>query len=298
MNIRNASPDDLVALVRRLIATQFPHWSDLPVRAVTSQGNDNRTFRLGEDMSVRLPSAQRYVAGVEKEQSWLPLLATQLPLAIPVPLAMGEPGEGYAWRWSIHRWLDGETAAIDRIADLAKFATALAQFLSALQRIDPAGGPPAGAHSFFRGAPLAHYDEETRAAIRTLEDRIDAKAAMEVWDAACAASWRGAPVWFHGDVQITNFLVQDGKLACVIDFGQCGIGDPACDLAIAWTMFAGESRQAFRAALPLDAGTSARARGWALWKALIRMAREPGERSLWTHNVLTGNSVIEEVIHG
>lgn len=296
MNIRNASPDTLVALVRRLIETQFPQWAQLPVRAVEAQGNDNRTFRLGEEMSVRLPSAERYVSGVEKEHLWLPRLAPRVPLAIPVPLVLGAPGEGYLWRWSVYRWLDGDTASIGRIADLTRFARSLAEFLAALQRIDATGGPPAGAHSFFRGAPLVHYDEETRAAIRTLADAVDGERVTEIWRAALATSWPGEPVWFHGDVQIANLLVQDGNLSGVIDFGQVGVGDPACDLAVAWTMFAGDSRMAFRDGLLLDDGTWARARGWALWKALTRRARDPGERSTWTHNALTGNTVVDEII--
>ena len=295
MNIRNMPSGELLALVRRLVDIQFPQWAELPLRAVDAQGNDNRTFRLGDTMSVRLPSAERYVAGVEKEHAWLPLLATQLPLAVPIPLVMGEPADGYPWRWSIYRWLDGETASVPRISSVPEFATALAEFLAALQRIDATGGPAAGAHSFFRGASLTHYDDETRAAIRTLGASIDAERVTQIWEAALASSWQAAPVWLHGDVQITNLLVKDGALSGVIDFGQCAVGDPACDLAIAWTAFAGESREVFKAGLPLDDATWARARGWALWKALIMQARE-GRHALWTHNALTGRSVIDEVI--
>ncbi|MEJ0066454.1 MAG: aminoglycoside phosphotransferase family protein [Caulobacteraceae bacterium] len=263
------------ALVRRLVAAQFPRWADLPVRPVSSQGWDNRTFRLGDEMSVRLPSHRRYVAAIEKEHAWLPRLAPHLPLPIPAPLAIGAPGEGYPWRWSINHWLEGETAAGARINDHRRFATDLAGFLAALQRIEAADGPPAGPHSFWRGGPLATYDDETRRAIAALGASIDAGAATAVWDAALAA-WRGPPVWVHGDIAPGNLLVQDGRLSGVIDFGQACVGDPACDLAIAWTFFEGPSRAAFRAGLPLDAGTWARGRGWALWKALIVLAGLPG----------------------
>jgi aminoglycoside phosphotransferase (APT) family kinase protein len=263
------------ALVGRLIAAQFPRWAELPVRPVARQGWDNRTFRLGDDMSVRLPSAGRYVAAIEKEHAWLPRLAPRLPLPIPAPLAIGSPGEGYAWPWSVNRWLDGESAATAPIADRRQFAADLAAFLAALQRIDAAEGPPAGRHSFWRGGPLATYDEETREAIAALGPRIDG-GAVAVWDAALAAAWRGPPVWVHGDVGPGNLLAQGGRLSAVIDFGQACVGDPACDLAIAWTFFDGESRAVFRAGLPLDAGTWARARGWTLWKALIVFAGSPG----------------------
>lgn len=263
--------DITVALVRRLIAEQFPQWVDLPIRPVAFAGWDNCTFHLGANMSVRLPSAQGYVAQVEKEHRWLPRLAPLLPLPIPVPLARGVPGAGYPWPWSVNRWLDGKPATIAPIADLPAFATALAQFLTALERIDATGGPAAGPHNFYRGGPLTVYDAETRQAIAALDGRIDAAAATAVWETALQATWHGSPVWVHGDVASGNLLVTEGRLSAVIDFGSSGVGDPACDLTIAWTFFSGESREAFRAGMPLDNATWARARGWALWKALITL---------------------------
>jgi aminoglycoside phosphotransferase (APT) family kinase protein len=263
------------SLVGRLVSTQFPQWADLPIKPIEFGGWDNRTFHLGERMTVRLPSAARYSHQVEKEQRWLPRLAPFLPLPIPVPLAMGDPAEGYPFRWSVYCWLDGETAAVDLIPDLCQFATALAEFLATMHRIDTTDGPPPGPHNFYRGGPLTTYDAETRHAIAALDGRIDTDAVTAVWEAALAATWRGAPVWFHGDVSAGNLLVDSGRLSAVIDFGMTGVGDPACDLSIAWTLFGEESRDAFRATLPLDAATWARGRGWALWKALIKYAGAP-----------------------
>jgi len=269
-------PDDEVnidvSLVRRLVGTQFPQWADLPIEPVEVGGVDNRTFHLGAHMTVRLPSAAAYALQVEKEHQWLLKLAPLLPLSIPVPLAKGAPAEGYPWRWSVYRWLEGETATIEGIADLCQFATALARFLIALRRIDPAGGPPPGRHNFFRGGSLTVYDAETRQAIAALDGRIDAHAASAAWEAALETKWRGPAVWFHGDVAAGNLLVEGGGLSAVIDFGTSGVGDPACDLAIAWTLFGGESRDAFRAALKLDDATWVRGRGWTLWKTLITLA--------------------------
>jgi len=268
----SASADEIeidVSLVSRLIAAQFPQWAHLPIRAVKFGGWDNRTFHLGADMTVRLPSAARYAQQVEKEQHWLPRLAPHLPLPIPVPLVLGRPGEGYPWHWSIYRWQEGESATHAAITDMTGFAKALATFLSKLQQIDADGGPLPGEHNFFRGAPLNVYDYETRWAFEQLAGRIDVAAAAAVWERALSSDWTGSPVWFHGDVASGNLLVQEGRLSGVIDFGTCGVGDPACDLSIAWTMFKGESRGAFRAALPLDKATWARGRGWTLWKALI-----------------------------
>lgn len=267
-----AMMDITPALVSGLIARQFPRWAHLPVRPVEVSGWDNRTFRLGEDLSVRLPSAERYVPQVEKEHRWLPRLAPFLPLSIPVPLARGASDLGYPWPWSVYRWLEGENATVERIAALPQFAITLAHFLAALQRIDSAEGPPPGPHNFYRGGPLTVYDSETRNAVATLNGEIDANAVMAVWEAALTSPWSGPPVWVHGDVAAGNLLVQSGRLSAVIDFGGISVGDPACDLTIAWTLFSGESREAFRAALPLDAATWTRGRGWALWKALMTVA--------------------------
>ena len=231
-------------------------------------GWDNRTFRLGDALKVRLPSARRYVAQVEKEHRWLPRLAPHLPVAVPAPLAVGAPGEGYPWPWSVQCWLAGDTAAHGRIPDATGFAIDVARFLLALQRA-PADGPAAGEHSFHRGGSLAVYDAETRRCIAALADEIDAAAATAGWEAALAAEFRGPPVWVHGDIAVGNLLLRDGRLAAVIDWGSSAVGDPACDLVIAWTFFAGASRAAFRAAVQADEMTWARARGWALWKALL-----------------------------
>lgn len=282
-----------VPLVERLIAAQFPQWAGLPIRPVTFGGWDNRTFHLGEQMTVRLPSAARYAEQVAKEQRWLPKLAPHLPLPIPVPLAMGMPSDDYPWHWSICRWIEGESAKAGPIGDLREFASALAEFLVALQRIDPAGGPAPGSHNFFRGGPPAVYDGETRHAIAALEGRIDCGAATAVWDAALAAAWRGPPVWVHGDVDAGNLLVENGRLSAVIDFGSSGVGDPACDLSIAWTFFEGESRNAFRDVMRVDEAMWERGRGWTLWKALITLARLPDEN---VRMAKAARRVIDEVL--
>jgi aminoglycoside phosphotransferase (APT) family kinase protein len=265
-----AAPEISPELVHRLVARQFPRWAGLPVRDVAVNGWDNRTFRLGDDLLVRLPSAATYAAQVEKEQRWLPRLAPLLPLPIPVPLAQGGPEAGYPWNWSVYRWLPGEVASPTRIADPVTFAQALAGFLDRLHRLD-LPGPPPGAHNFHRGGPMSTYDAGTRAAIVSLGSSIDGATARAVWEAALAAPWRGRPGWVHGDVAANNLLVEGGKLRAVIDFGSSAVGDPACDLTIAWTLLDGVGGEAFRAAVIADEAMWARARGWALWKALITL---------------------------
>lgn len=263
------------ALVRRLIATQFPEWANLPVRRVAANGWDNSTFRLGHTMKVRLPTAERYVAQVEKEYLWLPRLAPLLPLPIPEPLAIGTPAGSYPWPWSVYRWLEGETAAPERIVDQRRFAIEVVEFLLALQRIDAAGGPPAGKSNFHRGGSLEVYDAETRSCIAALRGEIDAEQATAVWEAAISARWRGPSVWVHGDVAAGNLLVQDGRLSAIIDFGSCAVGDPACDLVLAYTFLTEDAREAFRTTVAVNEATWARARGWALWKALLTLSGNP-----------------------
>ena len=264
--------DITVDLVSKRVRPQFPEWAQLPVRPVDVDGWDNATFRLGETMSVRLPSAGHYVEAVEKEHRWLPILASELPLPVPQPLAMGAPGCGFPWPWPVYRWIDGAPATAQAITDLPQFAADLADFLAALYKIDAVGGPPPGTHNFFRGGPLTVYDGETRDELEALSGHIDTELAAEVWQAALEATWRGVAVWFHGDAQPGNLLLADGRLSAVLDFGTCGVGDPACDTTIAWTFLSGHSSRIFKERLPVDSATWVRGRGWAIWKAMKVLA--------------------------
>lgn len=199
-----------VSLVRRLIDSQFPQWANLPIKPVAFSGWDNRTFHLGTEMTVRLPSAAFYALQVEKEQCWLPYLAPHLTLAIPSPIAKGEPAEGYLWQWSIYRWIDGQTVSLERVKDLSLFAEDLAKFLLELQTIDTAGGPLAGEHSFYRGGPLITYDAEVQEAIKILTKQTDTTTLSSIWSEALAQTWQKDPVWVHGDIAVGNLLIQGG----------------------------------------------------------------------------------------
>jgi aminoglycoside phosphotransferase (APT) family kinase protein len=239
---------------------------------VRSAGTDHAIYRLGEHMAVRLPRIGWAIEQIDKEHQWLPRLAPLLPLAIPVPLGKGRPGEGYPWNWSVCPWLDGENATLDRLADPRQAATDLAAFVTALWRIDPTNGPLAGKHNFGRGVPLATRDAPTRAAIAALDGTLDTDALTMAWDAALAARvWDRPPVWVHGDLQSGNLLAVQGRLSAVIDFGGLGVGDPACDLMVAWSLFSGESRDVYRANTQVDDATWDRGRGWALSVALIAL---------------------------
>jgi len=257
-------------LVRRLLVSQFPQWADLALVRVPSAGTDNALFRLGSDMVVRLPRIHWAVRAVEKEQRWLPWLASQLPLAIPTPMGSGAPGEGYPWPWSVYRWLEGDNAIDAPFSDQDQEVQAahdLAGFLRVLQHLDTTDGPLAGTSdgNISRGVPLASRDESTREAIARLDGRLDVSAAQALWDAALhAPEWSEPPVWVHGDLSPLNLLVQQGRISAVIDFGTLAVGDPAVDLLIAWNSFSAQARAIFGEDLGVDDATWMRGLGWAL----------------------------------
>jgi len=252
------------ALIRRLLIDQFPQWSAFPVTPVVSSGTDNALYRLGDELVVRLPRIEWARGGVGRDGEWLPKLAPRLPIAVPVPVAVGRPGAGYPYEWGIYPWLDGENPSFDG-ADADALVSGVAQFLTALRAVEIDGGPKAG-----RGGPLAERDEATRAAIADVHGLFDTRALTAAWESALAEpQWTAPPVWVHGDVLPGNLIVDGGRLTGVIDWSGMGVGDPACDLMIAWNLFSAHGREAFRNALAIDDATWARGRGWALSQALI-----------------------------
>jgi len=295
MKFNITPPKITVSLVKNLIEEQFPQYTHLPILEVEKQGHDNRTFRLGKEMLVRLPSSEGYVRQVEKEHKWLKVLAPHLPLPVPEPIAMGKPSLYYPWIWSIYRWLDGKSANSIEVDDelLNSIALELAHFLKALHQFDPAGAPTPGLHNWWRAAHTSVYDSETRALIIKLKHLIDESKATSIWERAIASKWNKDPVWVHGDVASGNILVKDNKLGSIIDFGCMGIGDPACDLTIAWTFCKNKSREKFRSSMDLDSDTWDRARGWALWKALYELSKVKDESS---PEALTQRQIINDVL--
>lgn len=275
-------------LVRRLIDSQFPEWRNLDIRPVEKNGHDNRTYRLGNEITVRLPSHERYASAIEKELTWLPIFKPLLSLPIPFPVVKGKPADDYPLPWSVNQWIEGTTVTRDNIRDLNEFAEDLAKFLKELQAIDASCGIPAGVQNFHRGGNLAVYDQETRSIIEKLSNANDQKLLTEIWELALATKYQAEPLWLHGDVAVGNLLVREGRLCGVIDFGTMGVGDPACDLVMAWNFFDDTSRKIFLKLMNFDEDTINRARGWALWKALITYDRneKDTEPSIWGENVI------------
>lgn len=258
-------------LVRRLVAEQFPQWADLPVTPGPAGGTDHHLFRLGDDLLVRMPKIGWAQDQAGSDARWLPHLAPHLPLRLPVPEAVGEPGEGFPFRWSVTPWLDGAPPAVGALGTAA--ARQLGEFVAALRTVRTEGAPVKDGTS--RGVPLARLDDDVRAAITESGTRIDGRAVTKAWDRALAARPASDTSWIHGDLLPGNLLADGGRMTAVIDWGGVGVGDPAADLIPAWTQFAGAERAAFQASAtdgltdPEDAWE--RGRGWVLVQAVIAL---------------------------
>jgi aminoglycoside phosphotransferase (APT) family kinase protein len=263
--------DSNAALVHSLLSVQFPRWANLSIEAVRSTGTDNALYRLGNEMVVRMPLRPSATHSIDKEHRWLPLMAQQLPVQIPVPIARGEPTGEFPWPWSVVSWIDG-TDATAATKFHHRTPIDIAHVVAALHSIDPTGGPEPDPE-FGRGVPLANRDRLTRWAIDELGTMIDYEAAITLWECAVEVpEWDRPAVWVHGDIASGNILVRDGRVVAVIDWGCLGVGDPACDLIIAWEMFDPIARHLFRSELEVDDATWERGRGWALSTAVAELS--------------------------
>lgn len=250
-------------LVRRLLVDQFPRWAELPLRKVEPVGTVNAVFRLGDEYSIRLARREGPTTPGGREFLWLPKIAPLVPLEIPVPIAQGRPNNEYPWFWEIHSWLKGETVPIEALEEI-QAARDLAEFVLALQQVDPTGGP------LGRGIPLAQRDKDFRYWLARFNGD---PAVSAVWESALSAPpWNGPPVWHHGDLDVRNWLVRDKRISGVIDWGTMGIGDPACDVMVAWKLHSPEARDVFLDATRTDDATLARARGWVVSQAVAILA--------------------------
>lgn len=259
-------------LVRRLIAEQMPNWAHLPIKAVASAGTDNAMFRLGDDKCVRLPRIPSAEAQLKTELTWLPKFR-ELSLSVPQVLAVGAPSITDPSCWSVYDWIEGHSVADAPLADLNQAARDLARFLLEVREVNTAGSPLAGPDNHYRGTDLALRDEPTRDAIAGLADLYSPLDLTRIWDEALAIpKWEATPVWCHGDLHAANLLAQDGRLVAVIDFGLMGVGDPAVDLIVGWSLLDKQSRAIFRDAVDVDDHTWKRGRSWAFSIALVALA--------------------------
>ncbi len=267
MRMHEDQVDTSVDLVRALLREQFPQWADLRVTRVTEFGTDHALYRIGDDLVARLPIIHWAVDQVESDRRWMPVLGPRLPLQVPQPVAVGTPGLGYPYSWLVVDWLSGQPPTHESL-DQVGAADDLAGFVRALHAQDTTGGMLK--QGLDRGVPLAWRDAETRAAIEQERTRVDAPALLAAWEDALAADpWNAPPVWIHGDLLAGNLLAHDGRLTGVIDFGALGLGDPAADVAPAWSVFDADGRDRYRSALGYDEHTWRRGRGWAITTSVV-----------------------------
>jgi aminoglycoside phosphotransferase (APT) family kinase protein len=282
-------------LVRSLLREQHPDLAGLELREVVG-GWDNRMWRLGEDLAVRLPRTPRAAALLRTEQRWLPELAPSLPLLVPVPVRVGEPSQRFPATWTVTRWVPGEPADHTPITDPSA-ADSLASFLAALHRKAPGDAPvnPVRGGSLRPGRDFGQW----LAVIGSDDVAADARA---VWEQGVAApEWADAPVWLHADLHPANVVVSAGTLVGVVDFGELCAGDPATDLAAAWVLLpAGAAARFFRAYGSPDDATILRARAWAVLRALILIGIGqngeqglPGGKPTW---LPAGRAALERVL--
>ncbi|MEU3459147.1 aminoglycoside phosphotransferase family protein [Streptomyces sp. NPDC006733] len=257
-------------LVRRLLRAQFPRWADLPITRLASGGTVNAIYRLGEDLTARLPLRPGGADAIALEAHLLPRLAPLLPLPVPQVVATGVPTAEYPMAWAVHRWIEGRPPVEGALAAPEPVARDLAEFAVAFRRITLPGGPPA-----HRGGPLITEDAEMRAAIAALrrtDEPFDADEITASWEEALdAPPWTGPAYWTHSDLMPSNLLLTADRVSAVLDFGTVGRGEPATDLIPAWNLLPAPARRAYREAVEVDDATWARSRGWALSMAVIQL---------------------------
>lgn len=259
-----------IALASALLTRHAPDLAGLPVAPVLSDGTDNAMYRVGDHLAMRLPRRLEAVRLLEKEARILPHLE-RLPLDVPQPQKVFPASADFPYPWSLVRWIEGHTAHLDALHTPVDAGRALAGFLAALQATDADGAPLAGAANHRRGVPLSELADQTLHCIAALADEIDAVEARALWRAALATPYDGPPVWLHGDLKADNLLARDGRLVAVIDWGLAAAGDPAVDLAPAWTWLDRAGAEAFRTATDLPEPYWQRAKGWALYGAVIAL---------------------------
>lgn len=253
-------------LVRRLLDLQCSQWAHLQLEKVISSGTDHALFRLGTEFVIRLPRLDGAVNNINKEWEWLPKLAPFLKIPISIPLFKGSPTDFYPWPWIVSPWHQGSNPPFEKENEYEQLAKDMASFLNEFHKIPLADGPYSR-----RGVPLKTFDEETRNAIHQLDGKIDTEQVTKVWEYFLGLPyWQNMPVWVHGDLLPGNILIENNRLSAIIDFSDVGIGDPACDLIMVWSLFNKQSRNVFRKYLhEVDDQTWQRGQGLALSIALI-----------------------------
>jgi aminoglycoside phosphotransferase (APT) family kinase protein len=199
------------SVVRALLQEQHSDLAHLSLIEV-GEGWDNKLFRLGQDLAVRIPRRAASAALIENEQRWLPRLSPRLPLPVPAPLRVGRPGSGFPWPWSVVRWFPGQSALLAPPRDVVTTATtavALGRFLRALHQPAPEDAP----HNPWRGVPLSARAETLQDDLQQLDGLVDRGAVLALWERILSTPpWSEPPVWIHADLHPGNLLVSGSRL--------------------------------------------------------------------------------------
>lgn len=258
-----------VTTVQRLVASQMPRWAPLPVTAVASTGTVNAVFRLGEELSVRVPlqagEPRSVRVQLEAEAAAGRELHGRTPFPTPEPLAVGEPGEGCPVPWSVQTWLPGMDATQDDPGGSVAFAEDLAAFISAVRGLPTRGRTFLGTG---RGGDLTAHDDYLATCFERGEGLLDVAPARRLWNELRETPRDAPDAMTHGDLMPGNVLVAEGRLAGILDVGGLGPADPALELVGAWHLLETAPRAVLRAALAIDDDEWARGRGWALQQAM------------------------------
>lgn len=256
-------------VVRKLIADQFPEWSQDPIRRMASSGTVNSIFRIGEGFAARFPLRPDDSVSTRQALEEEALASAEFmrcsPFPAPVPIAIGRPGLEYPLPWSVQTWLPG-TVAIDADSSAsAEFARDLASLVTALRQADTGGRKFSGVG---RGGDLRDHDEWVETCIRKSATMFDAHRLEELWDYFRALPRTSPDVMTHGDLIPPNILIDRGRLVGVLDCGGFGPADPALDVIAAWHLLDDSPRTIFRAELHCDELEWERSKAWAFQQAL------------------------------
>lgn len=265
-------PDELVVTtdtVRQLVDEQFPRWAGLPVWRVRDAGTVNAVFRLGEDLSVRLPLRNdgpgRVTAWLLAETNAATELARECPFPAPVPVATGEPGHGFPLPWAVQTWVPGTPATVADPATFTTFAEGLVTLLTRLRAVDTRGRRFSGTG---RGGRLQDHDAWVEECLQRSDGLVDVAGARRLWARLRRVPRIGGDVMCHGDLVPGNVLVREGRLVGVLDGGGFGPADRSLDLVGAWHLLDVDPRDGVRVGLGCSDDEWMRGMAWALVQAL------------------------------
>ncbi len=278
-----------IEIVKSLIDSQFPAFSNLQVRDIECSGHDNYTFRLGDDFSIRIPRDKKYEKSIIHESIYLNKIQSGLSFQVPFQIEFGKPGEYFNLHWSINKWIDGKSLDCYKKEnlDLINIAKNVSNFLNELHQIDTKDGIVPSRDNFYRGGNLTAYNDEMINALSKIDDKSYRDKIEKVWIDALNVDTSGTEVWIHGDLAVGNILLEDGKINGIIDFGQMAVGEFSCDLVIAWNFFEGKSCDLFLFNIKnITNNHILKAKAWAIWKAICWPVGTRSKGDIVVRNIL------------